>query len=228
MLIRNLETNAWYKSVNYFDYKARPIQSFSQNHLGGIDSSYYQYRFNGEVLKMRTVHQGITEIYDYAYDHVGRKTSFKHTKNGVSQNVAKYEYDAIGRMKTKIFKPAGSAVGSKQTGNWTDVNTWLSGGLPTISDNVTINAGHTVTIPSGQNVSAGSLFDKGTLQNFGTLQMGNLNPNSGGSDFRPCWCSILRKSLSMPLCCIFHPQHVRQQHAKPATPKCGGLGVLYC
>ena len=161
---------------------SRPIQSFSQNHLGGIDRSEYQYRFNSDVLKMRMQHQGITEIYDYAYDHVGRKTSFKHTKDGVSQNVAKYEYDAIGRMKTKIFKPAGSAVGSKQTGNWTDVNTWLSGFLPTISDNVTINSGHTVTIPTGQNVSAGSLFDKGILQNFGTLQMGNLNPNSGGSD----------------------------------------------
>ena len=166
----------------FFDYKSRPIQSFSQNHLGGIDRSEYQYRFNGEVLKMRMVHQGITEVYDYAYDHIGRKTSFKHTKDGVSQNVAKYEYDAIGRMKTKTLKPAGSAVGSKQTGNWTDVNTWLLGGLPTISDNVTINSGHIVTIPSGQNVSAGSLFDKGVLRNFGTLQMGNLKPNVAGSD----------------------------------------------
>ena len=73
-------------------------------------------------------------------------------------------------------------IGSKQTGNWTDVNTWLLGGLPTISDNVTINSGHTVTIPSGQNVSAGSLFDKGILRNFGTLQMGNLKPNSTGND----------------------------------------------
>ena len=65
-------------------------------------------------------------------------------------------------------------IGSKQTGNWTNVNTWLLGGLPTISDNVTINSGHTVTIPSGQNVSAGSLFDKGTLRNFGTLNLGKI------------------------------------------------------
>ena len=89
MLVRNLETNAWYKYVNYFDYKSRPIQSFSQNHLGGIDRSEYQYRFNGEVLKMRMVHQGITEIYDYEYNHTGQKISFKHTKDGITQNVVR-------------------------------------------------------------------------------------------------------------------------------------------
>ena len=56
-LIRNIETNAWYKNVNYFDYKSRIIQGFSQNHLGGIDRSEYQYRFNNEVLAMRLTHQ---------------------------------------------------------------------------------------------------------------------------------------------------------------------------
>ena len=174
MLIRNIETNAWYKSVNYFDYKSRPIQSFSKNHLGGINRSDYQYRFNGEVLKMRMVHQGITEVYDYSYNHTGQKISFKHTKDGITQNVARYDLDGIGRLKTKVFKPSGSAVGSKQTGNWTDVNTWLSGFLPSVNDNVTINAGQTITIPSGQSGSAGVLNDKGLLKNFGTLSMGKI------------------------------------------------------
>ena len=109
MLVRNIETNAWYKSVNYFDYKSRPIQSFSQNHLGGIDRSEYQYRFNGEVLKMRMVHQGIKELYEYSYNHIGLKTSFTHN----SQVVAKYEYDGIGRLQTKRFKPVGTSQGSK-------------------------------------------------------------------------------------------------------------------
>lgn len=180
-LVRNLETNVWYKYVNYYDYKGRVIQVFSQNHLGGIDRTDYQYRFNGELLKMKIVHnnsiQSFSELYEYTYNHIGQKVRFTHTKDGVSKNVAKYEYNAIGQMKSKLLQPVG-ASGSKQNGNWTDNNTWLLGEQPTISDNVTINAGHTVTIPNGQIASAGSLADNGTLNNLGTLQMGSLNANS--------------------------------------------------
>ena len=178
-LVRNLETNEWYRHVNYVDYKGRIIQQFSQNHLGGIDRVDYQYRFNGEVLKMRITHKrtgfaDIIEVYDYQYNHNGQKISFKHTKDGVTQNVARYDLDAIGRLKTKVFKPSGSVIFSKQTGNWTDVNTWLSGFIPSVNDNVTINLGQTITIPSGQSGSAGILNDRGLLQNFGTLSMGKI------------------------------------------------------
>lgn len=185
-LMRDLETNNWYKSVNYYDYKGRVIQSFSQNHLAGIDRTDFQYRFNNEVLKTRVVHtnnlQSITEIYEYTYDHVGRKTSFVHTKDGVSQKVAKYNYDAIGRMTQKVFKPAGSAIGSKQSGQWTDTNTWLTSSLPTINDLVTINNNHSITIPSNATAAAGSLI-MGTnanliLQSIGQLNMGSASTST--------------------------------------------------
>jgi RHS repeat-associated protein len=42
------------------------------------------------------------------------------------------------------------------------------------NDNVTINTGHILTIPNGQIASAGVLNDKGTLRNFGTLNMGKI------------------------------------------------------
>lgn len=175
MLVRNLETNDWYKFTNYVDYKGRIIQQFSKNHLGGIDRIDYQYRFNNEVLKMRMTHKktgakDLVELYEYAYDHAGRKTSFTHN----NQVVAKYEYDAIGRLQAKKFRPVGTSKNSKQTGNWTDANSWLSGVFPLANDNVTINSGHTLTIPNGQIVSAGVLNDKGTLKNFGTLNMGKV------------------------------------------------------
>ena len=173
-LFRNLETGVWYKSINYYDFKKRVIEQFSQNRVGGIDRMDYQYRFNGEVLKMKMVHQGITEIYDYFYNHVGQKIRFTYTKDGVTQNVASYDLDGIGRLQAKVFKPAGSTMNSKQTGNWTDVNTWLSGFLPSVADNVTINSGHTVTIPNGQSGSVGVLNDKGILNNYGTLSMGKF------------------------------------------------------
>ncbi|MDZ7935819.1 MAG: RHS repeat-associated core domain-containing protein [Emticicia sp.] len=174
-LVRNLETNTWYKLVNYHDYKGQIIQQFSQNNVGGIDRMDYQYRFNGEVLKMRMTHpktgaKDLVELYEYSYDHLGRKASFTHN----SLVVAKYEYDGIGRLQTKKFRPVGTTQGSSQTGNWTDASSWLSGVFPLPNDNVTINTGHTLTIPAGQIASAGTLNDKGTLRNFGTLNMGKI------------------------------------------------------
>jgi RHS repeat-associated protein len=176
MLVRNLETREWYKFLNYVDYKGRIIQQYAQNHLGGIDRMDYQYRFNGEVLKMRMVHRktgakDLTELYEYSYNHTGAKISFTH--NGLV--VTKYEQDGINRLQNKKFRPAGTATGSSQTGNWTDATTWQSGVLPLANDNVTINTGHTLTIPSGQIVSAGILNDKGILKNFGTLNMGKYS-----------------------------------------------------
>ena len=134
------------------------------------------YRFNGELLKMRYLHNGISEISEYSYDHLGRKKSYRHSFNGVTQNVGVYQYDAIGRMVQKILKPNQTA-GTKQTGSWNDVNTWLSSYLPTVSDQVTINTGHNVTIQNGESGSAGKLIDRGILsfQNTGKLNMGSYN-----------------------------------------------------
>jgi hypothetical protein len=55
-----------------------------------------------------------------------------------------------------------------------NTNTWLTGNLPTISDFVTINTGHIITIPAANIAQAGRLFDRGTLniQNTAILQMG--------------------------------------------------------
>jgi RHS repeat-associated protein len=75
-------------------------------------------------------------------------------------------------MSSKKFAPSGTTQSSKQTGNWTDANSWLSGILPTLADNVTINTGQVLTIPAGEKAFAGTLNDKGTLRNFGTLNMG--------------------------------------------------------
>jgi RHS repeat-associated protein len=182
-LIRNLETNAWYKFVNYYDYKGRNIQTFAQNHLGGIDRTDYQYRFNNEVLILRMEHQGINEIYNYDYDHLGRKTAFKHTLNGTLKNVAKYEYDQIGRLKTKKLSPTND-IGTQASGEWNNTNVWLNGSVPSVNDHVFINETHTITIPNGQAGSAGSLFLGGVLNNYGRLDLGKLPSTSGESNLQ--------------------------------------------
>jgi RHS repeat-associated protein len=176
-LTRNLETNIWQKNVVYYDYKGRVIQDFHLTNRGNLIRKDYQYRFNGELLKTRITKGTSVKILTYEYDHVGRKTKFKHSLNGNEKTISKYVYDEIGRLKSKQFSPT-SAIASLQTGNWTTTSTWQGGLLPTLSDNVSINAGHTITIPTGQTATAGSLYNAGTLQNYGTLNLGSLSGNA--------------------------------------------------
>ncbi len=50
-----------------------------------------------------------------------------------------------------------------KTGNWNDITVWSCGRTPTISDDVTISAGHTVTIPAGQTGFVNKLTQNGNL-----------------------------------------------------------------
>jgi hypothetical protein len=123
ILSRNIETNDWLKSVNYFDYRGKLIQSWFKNHKGNIERSETQYRFNGEVLKMRMEHEGVNEIYEYEYNHLGNKKSFRHTKDGTVKNVSKYEYDEINRLKTKKLGSS-ELINSVASGSWNNTNIW--------------------------------------------------------------------------------------------------------
>ena len=173
-LTRNLKTNTWQKHFFYYDYRGKLIQEFHLTNRNNVIRKDYQYRFNGELLKLRIEKKNSanvvlsTKILTWEYDHLGRKASYVY--NG--KPIVKYFYDAIGRLITKKFSPSGTTQGSKQTGNWTDANSWLSGTLPTLADNVTINTGQTITIPNGSIASAGVLNDKGIVNNLGTLNMG--------------------------------------------------------
>ena len=175
-LIRNLKTGTWQKQIFYYDYRGKLIQEFHLTNRNNIIRKDYQYRFNGELLKIRIEKKNSsnvilsTKILTWEYDHLGRKVGYIY--NG--KPIVKYFYDAIGRLQIKKFSPSGITQSSKQTGNWTNSSSWLSGILPTLADNVTINTGQTLTIPSGETAFAGVLNDKGTLKNFGTLNMGKV------------------------------------------------------
>ena len=175
-LFRNIKTNTWQKEIMYYDYRGKIIQDFHLSNKGNIIRKDYQFRFNGELLKLRVTKGSTTKLFVYEYDHISRKTKFKHSINGVLQNVTSYFYDPIGRLAKKSYQ-ASDVVSSKQTGNWTDLSTWLSNSLPTVSDMVTINSGQTITIPTGESASAGKLVDNGILKNFGTLNFGKSSAN---------------------------------------------------
>ena len=194
MLVRNIKTNAWQKMVMYYDYRGKLIQDFHLTNRGNLIRKDYQYRFNGELLKTRITKNGKTKTFTYEYNHVGNKVKFKHEINGIERTVANYSYDDINRLLQKAFSPSNPA-GSKQTGLWLDNTTWLSGTYPTLSDKVTINTGHTVTIPSGQKVSAGILFDNGILKNFGTLNLGNVKASTPSNLYNLSYMYHIRGGL---------------------------------
>jgi RHS repeat-associated protein len=176
-LTRNLKTGTWQKTIMYYDYRGKLIQDFHLSNKGNIIRKDHQYRFNGELLKTRITKNGKTKTFTYEYNHIGNKVKFKHGIDGVEKTIANYSYDDINRLLQKSFSPS-NPTGSKQTGLWLDNTTWLSGTYPTLNDKVTINSGHTVTIPSGQKVSAGMLMDNGILKNFGTLNLGNVKAST--------------------------------------------------
>ena len=57
------------------------------------------------------------------------------------------------------------------SGNWNNNSIWSCGRTPTITDNVTISSGHTVTIPSGQTGFVYNLTNNGMLVNAGNLKI---------------------------------------------------------
>lgn len=182
-LKRNLKTGTWQKKVIYYDYKGRVIQDFHLTNRANLIRKENQYLFNGELLKTRYVKTNgstyiSTKIFTWEYDHLSRKTKFNHFLNGVEKTIATYSYDDIGRMFEKLFNPR-NVTASLLSGSWNSTTTWQNNQLPTITDNIIINSGHTVTINAGESGSAGSLFLGGVLNNFGSLHLGNLAPSTG-------------------------------------------------
>jgi len=60
---------------------------------------------------------------------------------------------------------------SNNSGDWNNSGTWDPNGIPTISDNVIINSGHTVTIQTATEAKANNVTVNGILDVFGTLRL---------------------------------------------------------
>jgi hypothetical protein len=57
---------------------------------------------------------------------------------------------------------AGTKVSNVASGNWSDANSWLPVGVPTNTDNVTIQDGHTITIDNTSAVCNNLTVGQGT------------------------------------------------------------------
>jgi len=109
-LVKNIGEDKWTKNYTYYDQKARPISTYSFNHLGGYTVSGSLLDFSGVVLKSFTKHQRKSGFLPaevlvqerFVYDHQNRLKQHFHQVNGNSEVLlAENYYDELGRLDHK-------------------------------------------------------------------------------------------------------------------------------
>ncbi|MFC4816553.1 DUF6443 domain-containing protein [Flavobacterium sp. GCM10023249] len=117
--IRTQGTNLWTTKVTYYNQKAQPIFTASNNtYLSAIDKLKSKLDFTGKILETETVHtKGSNSILIrdfFSYDHTGRM--LKHTQqinNQPEQLIVKNTYDQLGKLVSKNIGGKTPTVGEK-------------------------------------------------------------------------------------------------------------------
>lgn len=113
-LVRVLgSTSTFLASTSYFDQKGRHIQSAEGNIRGGTDVTTMQYRWDGRLLSTCNSHTNASAGYTafvtlnkYIFDNIGRATTIqKQLGSNAMKTIAIYDYDDVGRIKTKHLDP---------------------------------------------------------------------------------------------------------------------------
>jgi RHS repeat-associated protein len=138
-------TSTYLYTVNFYDEKARLIQSQSTNITGGIDITTTQYTWAGNSLvaiqkqqKVGTNAQTSTIVSQLTYDDLGRliKTEKKAANTLVNggampayKTISQLQYDKLGQLKTKTLSPSGGVGGGPlETLNYEyNVRGWILG-----------------------------------------------------------------------------------------------------
>ena len=114
-------------TVYYYDKYLRPIEVLTDNHLGGLDATFYEYDFEGKLLRSLFVHnlelpetgsfttEQITETFDY--DSHGRLKTHWHKINEMPEPVilAAYTYNELGQVVEKKLHSADAGLNFLQT-----------------------------------------------------------------------------------------------------------------
>jgi len=103
-------------NTTFYDSKARPVRTYSTNHLGGYTYTDSKLDFTGKTLYTISRHKrttGSTELAireDFTYSAQDRLITHTHQINGgAAQLVADNTYDALGQL---IIKKTGNTAGS--------------------------------------------------------------------------------------------------------------------
>lgn len=121
-MTRVLGTQTFLSSTAYYDERGSLVQTLSDNIKAGTDVTTLQYHFDGRVLSSCSDHTtpgtGYTNykiLTKYLFDKLGRATSIqKQFGTNAFKAIASYDYDDVGRLKTKHLDPGYTAGGNAE------------------------------------------------------------------------------------------------------------------
>lgn len=117
---RVLGTTTYLRSTVYYDEKSRPIQTLDDNIKTATDVTTLQYQWDGRLLSSHTKHTATGTAYtNYniitknSFDRIGRtnKIEKKYGTNAFL-TIATYDFDDVGRLKTKHLAPGTGSGGA--------------------------------------------------------------------------------------------------------------------
>jgi autotransporter-associated beta strand protein len=132
------------------------------------------------------VHDKLRMKYSWYYKwHTNKYASKIHLSVFAVYFLALFASVSISLFGMPTFKARAASFSTVQSGDWTDQCTWSAtcdGGIPGSSDDITINAGHTVTVST--NVTANGIIsgEGAIIKNtaYITLTLAGANTFSGG------------------------------------------------
>ena len=122
-LIRVLGTSTFLASTDYYDEKGRHIQTLEDNIKTGTNVTTMQYHWDGRLLSTCNNHTAPGTDYirfitltKNIYDKIGRVTSIQKQvgSNNTLVTVTAYDYDDMGRLKTKHLDPGYTGSGKTE------------------------------------------------------------------------------------------------------------------
>ena len=119
---RVLGTTTFLNATEYYDNRGNHIQTLEDNLKTGKDVTTYQYHFDGRLLstysKHTTTGTGYTDfgiLTKNIFDKIGRVTSIQKQYGGNAlKTIASYDYDDVGRLKTKHLDPGYTGSGKNE------------------------------------------------------------------------------------------------------------------
>ena len=131
-MVKNLGTNEWIKTVNYYDDRYRLIQSVTKNHQSGFDRLSSLYDFVGKVIMTKETHDNGANAHQVAkafdYDHAGRLKTVKHQLNSQPEVIlVQNEYNELGELVDKQLYSDNNGAAFEQSVDYRyNIRGWLT------------------------------------------------------------------------------------------------------